>query len=306
MNWVLRLTFLGGIIVLILYAFAETWYLRATFAVAIALLLTYYAGEATQPSQRLREQQQEIERLSQVCEELDQNTRLIVQTDLELTRTQEELDKKISGLYTLHELSQKLIAIQTIPSLLTLITEALVTKLGFEKAIAFLGDPATGMIEAESALGYSQDEAAKFEWATLLALLKPVVFEQGRPALAATIKEAGEPLRQLGTLCGVTSVAVTPIILKDRPAGGILVGSNPPYEPVEQGDLDLLTTLASEAAVAIDNVRLYDEIRRSHQELEQRVRERTAALAKANEELKRLNKMKSDFVSAVSHELRTP
>ena len=51
---------------------------------------------------------------------------------------------------------------------------------------------------------------------------------------------------------------------------------------------------------------MYDEIRQSHQELEGRVKERTQELAEVNEELRRLNKMKSDFVSAVSHELRTP
>jgi signal transduction histidine kinase len=40
--------------------------------------------------------------------------------------------------------------------------------------------------------------------------------------------------------------------------------------------------------------------------LELKVRERTAELAKANEELSKLDQMKSDFISTVSHELRTP
>lgn len=40
--------------------------------------------------------------------------------------------------------------------------------------------------------------------------------------------------------------------------------------------------------------------------LEQRVRERTQELQDANERLRELDKLKSDFVSTVSHELRTP
>ncbi len=306
MTWLSRLILIGSLALLCLYVAADAWYLRVAYAVVTGILILYFAQLANEPSRRLADQQAEIERLGQVCEELDQNTRLIVQTDLELTRTQEELDKKIGGLYTLNELSKKLIAIQSIPSLLTLITEAPVTKLGFEKSLTVLVDPTTFTIEARAHLGYSQEEAAKLDWSAILSVLQPMIFQQGQPLLAPRVKEAGEVARQLGALCGVASCAVTPIILKDHPAGFLFAGSNPPYDHVAQGDLDLLATLASEAAVAIENIRLYDEIRRSHQELEERVKERTHDLAKANEELRRLNKMKSDFVSAVSHELRTP
>ncbi|MCI0526501.1 MAG: PAS domain S-box protein, partial [Nitrospira sp.] len=49
-----------------------------------------------------------------------------------------------------------------------------------------------------------------------------------------------------------------------------------------------------------------EALRKAHNELEVRVLKRTAELEKANEELKKVDKMKSDFVSTVSHELRTP
>ncbi len=59
--------------------------------------------------------------------------------------------------------------------------------------------------------------------------------------------------------------------------------------------------------------RLQEDLAANHRALEmitgrldQLVRERTAALERANEELVRLNQVKSDFVSIVSHELRTP
>ncbi|MBI4227883.1 MAG: GAF domain-containing protein [Candidatus Omnitrophica bacterium] len=296
---------IGAVGLLGLYLIDDAWYLRAAAAAAAIVLLIALARSAAEPRQRLLNQQAEIERLGQLCEELDQNTRLIVQTDLELTRTQEELDKKIGGLYTLHELSQRLIAIQSIPTLLTLITDALVTKLGFEKALIGLTDVAGTALEVHAVLGYSQDEAARFDWAALLAALRPTVY-RGQPLLLAAAPEHEARAPSLTTLCGVTSMAVAPIILTDHPVGFVAIGSNPPYDRVTQGDLELLSTLASEAAVAIENIRLYDEIRRSHQELEHRVKERTQELAQANEELRRLNKMKSDFVSAVSHELRTP
>lgn len=71
-------------------------------------------------------------------------------------------------------------------------------------------------------------------------------------------------------------------------------------------EAELMGLFANQAAVAIKNARLYEQVQRHADELEARVAERTADLQAANAQLQVLSKAKDDFVSNVTHELRTP
>lgn len=73
-----------------------------------------------------------------------------------------------------------------------------------------------------------------------------------------------------------------------------------------ENDTRLLSLLAGQAASAVHNARLYEQVQRYTETLEQRVAERTQELAHANEQLTVLDRLKSRFVADVSHELRTP
>jgi signal transduction histidine kinase/putative methionine-R-sulfoxide reductase with GAF domain len=78
------------------------------------------------------------------------------------------------------------------------------------------------------------------------------------------------------------------------------------YRKFYQRDAELLQLLANQAAIAIQNARLYEQVQRHAQELEGRVQARTGELERANRELQKLSHIKDEFVSNVSHELRTP
>jgi PAS domain S-box-containing protein len=69
---------------------------------------------------------------------------------------------------------------------------------------------------------------------------------------------------------------------------------------------ELALAFATQAAAAIQNARLFEQVRQHADELEQRVAERTRALTVAYEQLQQLDQIKDEFVTRISHELRTP
>jgi len=113
---------------------------------------------------------------------------------------------------------------------------------------------------------------------------------------------------------GVTSVADTkateswlgvPMIARDRVIGVISIESYR-KNAFTADDLILLTAIANQAAVAIENAHLYRDLEGLTYALEQRVMERTNELRETNLRLMAADRSKNQFLANMSHELRTP
>ncbi|GAB4513940.1 MAG: hypothetical protein Kow0047_25660 [Anaerolineae bacterium] len=75
------------------------------------------------------------------------------------------------------------------------------------------------------------------------------------------------------------------------------------FSPQEQ---DLIELFSNHVAVAINNARMYAELQRYSEQLEEEVARRTAELEMALEQAQEADRLKTIFLSTVSHELRTP
>jgi signal transduction histidine kinase len=96
--------------------------------------------------------------------------------------------------------------------------------------------------------------------------------------------------------------AYAPIIMDSVMIGLLMVGAKIDDTVYNKPDLDMLSTLAQQVGFALRNARLVADLRH----LNETMHSLNSGLEEANQELERLDSVKTDFVTIASHELRTP
>lgn len=115
------------------------------------------------------------------------------------------------------------------------------------------------------------------------------IFRENRPQIINRVELDPRHYREVGQKIKfeTRSLIGVPMRIKDN-VTGVLEALNQREGSFDEDDAAILSIIASQAAVAINNARLLD------------------ALQKAYQELGKVHKIKSDFIAIASHELRTP
>jgi len=245
-------------------------------------------------------------KLKKSLEEMDEQAKLVVRTDIELNKTQDELDKKILGLYALQRLSRGISSTLEETQIFLNIHSSYLEDLGFEKAVAFLWDNAEKKFRLTLNLGYNEKEANSI----ILSL------ESNKEAYQRLIKQAKTlstvsmhdktQKENINKLFKVSNFVLSPILPKEGNHGFLCVGTESADTLITEGDEELVTILTNEIGQALENAKLFEKTWTAQQQLEKKVEERTKEVSHALEEIKAASQRKTDFISAVSHELRTP
>ncbi|MFN8412127.1 MAG: substrate-binding domain-containing protein [Anaerolineales bacterium] len=95
-----------------------------------------------------------------------------------------------------------------------------------------------------------------------------------------------------------------PLFLKNKVIGMLILARQ--HGVFNQDDLFAITTFATQATVALENSRLYDEVTGINQMMERMVSQRVEELNNAYTTLAKHDTNKSAFIQVAAHELRTP
>lgn len=256
--------------------------------------------------QRLKQLQQETTKLKKNIDEMDEQAKLIVRTDMELNKTQEELDKKVTSLYALQRLSRAISTTLEENQIFKRVESAYLEDLGFEKALGFLWNELENKFSLHFDIAYSPEEVNTIQ--ANMSLNKDPYLDlimQEKTISSISIKDT--ILKdKLNAIFNTTNFVISPLLPKEGDKGFLFVGTENADTLITEGDEELITILANQIGSSLENARLFQNSWQAHQALEKKVEERTAELSRVLEEVKRMSKRKTDFVSSVSHELRTP
>jgi PAS domain S-box-containing protein len=185
----------------------------------------------------------------------------------------------------LYRVSRSLIAFENLPGLLQAVVDSVAEALPANRVGLMTLDLEQRQVSYHAkggpGAGYCVDSSFDQLWDGLTGW----VLREMKPALSPKTgpdprESSGVRQRRADTNCG--AIIVVPLRYQDRVLGTMTAINCPEERDFTEEDVELAMAMGGQAAVAIENTRLYEALQSAHADLERRVEQRTAALAQAN------------------------
>jgi signal transduction histidine kinase len=204
-------------------------------------------------------------------------------------RTVEALERKVAILETLAEISTVLNSTYKLKPLLNALMDAAAKFTDSEAASVLLWDGTTDSLRFAATTTDDTGQNLIGKVVPLEGSIAGTVVRENRVVIVDNTNQDDRHNKSIDKGSGFQthSILGVPMRSKNRVIG-VLEAVNKRTLPWTRDDEYYLSVLAAQSAVAIEGAQL------------------VTALQKANEDLKQVDKLKSDFIAIASHELRTP
>jgi signal transduction histidine kinase/DNA-binding response OmpR family regulator len=292
----------------------RTFALIAAVSLTVALLLTVLGvRQFTHSIRRLADAANRIaagERSIRVTptsrDEIGQLANAFNAMTARLEADEAALQRKVGETATLYEVAQKISAQVDLAPTLQLIVDSARDLLEADVSLLALRQGETDEFVTRATSGKVPEAVGSLHVRAGEGLIGRVA-QSGQPIIVEDYPKElrNSPFRQLVEDARLHSQVAVPLRARGSVTGVLLVTSAT-VSRFGEADRQLLSALADHASVAIENARLFEQVRRHAEELEERVETRTRELQEANRRLQEASRHKSEFLANMSHELRTP
>ncbi len=158
----------------------------------------------------------------------------------------------------------------------------------------FLLDEPRGRLHLNAYAGIPEEEARKIEWLDYGVAVCGCVARDQERIIAENIFQQPDIRTDRVWSFGVQAYACHPLIVQDRLLGTLSFGTRT-RSSFSLQDLELMKTVTDQVAMAMEKMRMLEEIKAGRDELEIRVEERTAELLSANQHLAEQSRVLESF-----------
>jgi signal transduction histidine kinase/DNA-binding response OmpR family regulator len=158
-----------------------------------------------------------------------------------------------------------------------------------ERGLVFLFDPDRRLMTAQPpGHGFTPEQVARARYPVDGEARSRWNFRKNGPLVSNKAQADTRLMTDLVAETGIQSILIAPVTRGPQFLGLLAVADRVGGAPFTDEDLNLLLALAGQATVAVENLRLHDEVKR------------------ANIKLQEYDRLKSEFVAIVAHDFRRP
>ena len=248
--------------------------------------------------QRIHALNNNVARLYRELQNMDDQAKLIIQNDMELKLYQENIGDKLKKLTLLRRLISSSINILDEKELFSKIDEELINNIGFRKSLIVRPNNKETILS----INFTPYEEKRFK--ETIDELRNVL--PANPVISYSLISGTKEYQHIVDAIETKDFLIAPINMGTELYAVFALARCILPSGITETEKEVFSVICMYMGQRLDNIRLFESLYRAGEELENKVKEKTFQLRRSLNEIEKISKLKSEFMSGVSHELRTP